>query len=81
VIQEAAEQSGRSILPVINPLLSFPQACKTSSPSIILWEGERDVGLKKVLNSKPFKNTNSLNVFVGPEGGFSPSEIEVAKNV
>lgn len=80
IIQEAAEQSERSILPSLHPVISFTEACqKTKQTSLLLWEEENNSGLKQVLQNQPFKTTSTINLFIGPEGGFPESEVEIAK--
>ncbi|MDP2918977.1 MAG: RsmE family RNA methyltransferase [Dehalococcoidia bacterium] len=80
VIREAAEQSGRVVLPALYPPIDFELACKDSPvPGIILWEGEKNRGISTVLKSHAFKETELLRVFVGPEGGFTSAEIELAR--
>lgn len=86
IVSEAAEQSRRGRLPLIRPVTLFPQACemaRRADLSLIPWEEETKLGLRNLLrprdgaenNKRPF----SINVFVGPEGGFSPPEIRQAK--
>ena len=80
IIQEAAEQSERLILPVLQPLISFEEACRSvKQPALLLWEEEKSVSLKQTLQNPPFKSTANLSLFVGPEGGFPASEKELAK--
>jgi len=80
IIREAAEQSRRSLLPPLFPPVSFELVCKSSPiPGLILWEGEKSVGLSYIMNSATFKNTQLLRIFVGPEGGFTSAEIELAR--
>jgi 16S rRNA (uracil1498-N3)-methyltransferase len=80
IIQEAAEQSERLVLPVLHPLISFDAACRSvKQPALLLWEEEKSVSLKQTLQNPPFKNASALSLFVGPEGGFPESEKELAK--
>ncbi|HXY75154.1 MAG TPA: RsmE family RNA methyltransferase, partial [Dehalococcoidales bacterium] len=80
IIREAAEQSRRSLLPPLYPPVSFELVCKSSPiPGLILWEGEKSVGLSHILSSAPFKNAQLLRIFIGPEGGFTSAEIELAR--
>lgn len=79
IIKEAAEQSRRSILPVLSQVVPFKEACVLADkPSLILWEGEKSTGLASTLKSPEFDKVTSISVFVGPEGGFTPTEIELA---
>ncbi|MDD5686234.1 MAG: 16S rRNA (uracil(1498)-N(3))-methyltransferase [Elusimicrobia bacterium] len=50
-----------------------------NSISLILWEYEKENTLKNVLKSLDRSAIQSINLLVGPEGGFSDSEIELAK--
>jgi 16S rRNA (uracil1498-N3)-methyltransferase len=79
IVKESAEQCGRSCIPEISPLTTFDDVLKLKQEfdlAIIPWELEKETSLKKTLTtSRP----NRLLVLVGPEGGFSRKEIELAK--
>jgi 16S rRNA (uracil1498-N3)-methyltransferase len=88
IILEAAEQSGRGRLPRLRAALMFPRACgrakRLGGLSLIPWEDEHHTGLRQALrtngdneprSARPF----SINLFIGPEGGFTAEEIDVAK--
>jgi len=81
VIKEAAEQSGRGILPVLKQTMSFNNACRSlMGLSLIADIGSESVTLKEVLQSSRDRNDNSkINIFIGPEGGFSSGEMETAQ--
>ena len=83
IIQEAAEQSGRGRLPMLFPPLSFEQAVRESQinnrNACLLWEGERTHGLRQALNGI-FPGQTQLALLVGPEGGFSETEANLAVN-
>ncbi len=79
IIAEAAEQSGRAVLPRLTGAMNFSDACAAAgqnSLSLIPWENERSTGLAQALKSMP--ETRHLNLFVGPEGGFTDEEIAFA---
>lgn len=79
-IREAAERSGRGRLPSLQPAMLFPQACEQAGRrglSIILCDG--GVGLRSVLRKKRKGSPLSVNIFVGPEEGFTPEEVEQAR--
>ncbi len=81
IIQEAAEQSRRAVLPTLHPVVSFAEACVLAdTSSFLLWEGEKSLGLLSALKHVSFRNSLTCDVFVGPEGGFSPVEVECAKS-
>lgn len=89
IIVEAAEQSRRGRLPVLRPALLLRQAWQETSRgglTIVPWEEagsamitqEASNSLGSLLRSiqpTPF----SVNLFIGPEGGFTPQEIEQGK--
>lgn len=83
---EAAELSGRSRLPTIHPGTLFARACEQSRGlSLMAWESERRAGLQSVLAEKADLNSPSgrplsVNLFVGPEGGFTSEEVSVASD-
>ena len=89
IILEAAEQSGRGRLPVLRPATLFAQACEQAarrSLSLIPWEGEKSTSLRDVLGqrqeagkSPPTPRPFAINLFIGPEGGFSTGEIVQAR--
>lgn len=79
ILVEAAEQSGRGKLPILHPAVPFDQACQSvRGLSLLLWEGEAEASLRAALRS-PTRGAFSLNLFVGPEGGFAPGEAEGAR--
>ena len=80
IATEAAEQSGRGTVPLVRPPLSLDEALAEAAgagPLLVAWEGERTrslaEGLRMALPSPPH-----LSLFIGPEGGFAPREIEQA---
>ena len=81
IVQEAAEQSGRGRLPPLHPPLLFGQACEQASGlSLMPWEQEKSIGLQAALKGQTSTENHppSVNLFIGPEGGFSDSEVEFA---
>jgi 16S rRNA (uracil1498-N3)-methyltransferase len=79
LIVEAAEQCGRGRLPTIGETSSFDQAIR-SAPGLKLvpWEGERDQRLGDYLRSLHEPPT-TVSLFIGPEGGWERSEVELAR--
>ena len=82
IVQESFKQCGRSILPEISPPVSFEevlalgQACTLK---YIFWENEsRPLPQKSGIRSP--KNGYRIIIVLGPEGGFTPQEIEKAKD-
>lgn len=84
IIQEAAEQCRRGRKPALRPTTFFLQACdqarNSGGLSLIPWEEGSQPGLHKVLHDTPAGEEQgrpplTINLFVGPEGGFTPEEI------
>ncbi len=81
IVQEAVEQSGRTKLPEVCPPIPFDKACDDvlshGAMGIIAWEREETAGLQRALSRAPL---DSLSLFIGPEGGFDPAEVEYARS-
>lgn len=92
VARSAAKQSGRITPTNIYPLNSFQDLAnhraEENALRVILWEGEDSRSLKSVLRSSPMERENGIVEskcpydefigMVGPEGGFSRGEMELA---
>jgi 16S rRNA (uracil1498-N3)-methyltransferase len=83
IIQEASEQSTRSIKPGLSDPIFFQAALKDLDPkglNMIAWEKETRQHVKSVLGSITSVNIpSSVNIFIGPEGGFTEEEIKSAE--
>lgn len=89
IIQEAAEQSGRARLPKLLPAQLFTQAVHAAGGAagptatqplrLIPWEEERTLRLKDALAGCNFGQGARIQLFVGPEGGFTGEEIDLAR--
>ena len=79
LIIEAAEQCGRGRLPAIDAPVSFEGAV-SRAPGLKLmpWEDEREARLGEHLRSLS-ERPRTVSVFIGPEGGYEPSEVELAR--
>lgn len=80
IIHEAAEQSGRQIIPKLEPVRSWDKFWRDNSPQglcLIPWESEREKSIKEVLDTQ-MEIPEMVSVFIGPEGGFSQNEVEQA---
>ena len=82
----ASKQSGRTAVPEIFPIKSFKNAIESldkdlkTSISLIAWECEEKNKLKDIfLPMTQHRELSDINLFIGPEGGFSDTEIEFAK--
>jgi 16S rRNA (uracil1498-N3)-methyltransferase len=80
--KEAAEQSGRAIIPEIAALSDFKEILKMKDHfdlALIPWELEKEKSLKSILTISPSHHLQSILLLIGPEGGFSHSEVDQAK--
>jgi 16S rRNA (uracil1498-N3)-methyltransferase len=81
IIREAAEQSGRGRLPKLNPPQPltdcFLEVQGSSCPSLIAWEDAPRDGNSLAEALSGFAS-GEVNLFVGPEGGFSAEEVSTA---
>ena len=78
IAKEAAEQCRRKILPEIEPIQDLQAFLgrDLGGKKILFWEGESNSRLRKILKTdSPFP---AYVLLVGPEGGFSPGEVERA---
>lgn len=77
IIKEAAEQSGRTVVPILHSLQSFTEALNLAKDNEVNFFFDKE--------GKPFalyNNTsllNSVGVFIGPEGGWNEDEKTLAK--
>ena len=82
VAATAAKQSKRSIIPRVADFMSYREAFEyAKSLDMLLLPYESKNGMKDtfdVLDS--IKEGMSIGVFIGPEGGFDSSEIELVKD-
>ena len=79
IAQEASKQCRRSTVPEIAPiqnLKEYLEGLNEGERGIVFWEEEHSRGIKNILKKQ---QGDSLMVFVGPEGGFSPEEVDRIK--
>lgn len=72
IAQEAAEQSGRLVVPAIEEPVTFSKAvclAKQNHHSNLIFEFS---------GARPKKISGNIGIFVGPEGGFAPEEVVLA---
>lgn len=79
IIKEATERCGGQKPVELKEPVTFENAVQTaakmSGKKIIAWEGESN----NKLSEKTDKQAKEYHLFIGPEGGFSPQEIEIAR--
>lgn len=78
ISESAAKQSKRTLIPEIQMPLTWKEACKRAEELdvvLVPYENERGMeATREVL--KGIQRGQSIGIFVGPEGGFTPEEIE-----
>ncbi len=81
IMQEATELCGRSRIPDLLPIRPFAQALESvpsTALALIPWEEEQKRSLRTALRvAKPQEKT--VYLFIGPEGGFTVDEIQLAQ--
>jgi 16S rRNA (uracil1498-N3)-methyltransferase len=79
LVLEAAEQCGRGRLPEVGAPTSFEEAVRSAHGLKLLpYESARGVGLTEYLRGMD-RRPAEVSLFIGPEGGFEPSEVELAR--
>lgn len=76
---EAAQQSGRGIVPQVNKMITLRQAvaeCRADL-KILFYEGGGEPIKKILADFSKDKAPESIAIFIGPEGGFAPEEAEL----
>ena len=79
IAREAARQCGRADLPIVDPPVALAEALAgpdLPARRLALFEGERSRSLRAALEGTQPAATALL---VGPEGGFAPAELAVAR--
>jgi 16S rRNA (uracil1498-N3)-methyltransferase len=79
----AAKQSGRGVIPTVKEYMSFKQAleyAQTLDMNIIPYEDAKGIEESRRTISE-IKGKKSLGIFIGPEGGFATSEVELASSI
>lgn len=80
ISESAAKQSRRGIIPKIMNIMTFPKAleyAKAFDINIIPYENFKNMPETKKILNKIGPNMKA-GIFIGPEGGFEESEIELA---
>lgn len=79
IIKEAAEQSGRGIIPKLSQTISIGKATEQAKNNDFnLFFDTSGTDLEKI--KLALDKTKRIGIFIGPEGGWSEQEIEIARN-
>jgi len=76
IIKEAAEQSGRGILPILREPLKFEAALEKAQENDLNLFFEMD---EPLINREATGKAAKIGIFIGPEGGWSEEELEFVK--
>ncbi|MEX0761572.1 MAG: 16S rRNA (uracil(1498)-N(3))-methyltransferase [Dehalococcoidia bacterium] len=82
IVTEAAEQSGRVIVPQIDeplPLQAAIQAAVVGGPVVLLWEEDRSQGLRSALRPVVAAGPSKMALVIGPVGGLADHEVRAAE--
>ncbi|HBL15335.1 MAG: hypothetical protein A2X36_13275 [Elusimicrobia bacterium GWA2_69_24] len=88
ILTAACKQCGRADIPAILPPVHFRDAIKEATRkdlSLVAWENHPGAstyaGLRDILREARHRHPQGLtvNLFIGPEGGFSDEEIEISE--
>jgi 16S rRNA (uracil1498-N3)-methyltransferase len=86
IVTEAAEQCERGIVPEVTPPVRFDDAIAAgvaAGPLLMAWEREDARSIRSALVAALKTGDggrSSLGLFVGPEGGFTATEVAVARD-
>lgn len=83
IAEEAAKQCGRGIIPRILPHMRFADAVADchGREAFLCYEDENSLSLKAFLASRPDGGFSSIGFFIGPEGGYAPEEVALARTL
>ncbi len=85
ILCEAAEQSGRGLIPTLAQPIDFATAVQEAGSShlaLIPWTGEKAMDIASIVahtRQRAAQPLRSIALFLGPEGGFSTSEVQTAQ--
>ena len=80
IARESTKQCGRTVPPAVSEPVDLQSSLEIRNESemkIILYENQSEL-LRDHMNSHQ-KSVRTINLFIGPEGGFSEQEISLAK--
>ena len=79
---EASRQCGRPDIPEIGEIVTFERMLRDVPESglrLIPWEEETKTGIREILRDPSRSEMKEFVLVIGPEGGFSAGEIELAR--
>ena len=80
IARSAAEQSGRSRVPSVEPAMPLKQAAEDAKDGLMIVPYESADGMRAAREVlEDLQAGQKIGVFIGPEGGFEPAEIELCR--
>ena len=82
ISESAAKQSKRSIIPEISAPMTYKEAVSCAEKldvNLVPYENAKGMAGTKAAVEQ-IKKGESIGIFIGPEGGFAPEEIELVKD-
>ena len=81
IAEAAAQQAKRSVVPTIKPVMTFAEAVRDSDNIMRIVPYENKNGMSDTAKAlQGIGNCEDIAIFIGPEGGFAPHEIEALKD-
>jgi len=79
IVKASVKQSGIRKMPCVDNIISYDEIISSNlnMNKILLYEKERNVSFKKIINTITFPS--DILIMVGPEGGFTMEEVSKAK--
>lgn len=84
IAKEAAEQSGRGIVPILHEPIDLEKAIELAKANgLNIFFDQNSIEWTKIHSDGSKSRTNSFRIgaWIGPEGGWSPQELEMARNL
>ncbi len=83
IAESSAKQSKRTIIPTVSEPLSFKNALEMAKGlNLLLIPYENEQGILSTKNAlSKIKSGDKVGILIGPEGGFSQNEIDLAREV
>lgn len=82
IMVEATKQSMRQTFPKLNPVKKYEDILESldeGSLNLLGYEAEKSTTLKKIFSQLKSEYPKTINLIIGPEGGFTEDEINLAK--
>lgn len=81
IAEAAAKQSKRSIIPVVHEVMDYKEAlayAEANRKNLVPYENEGGIAASRQAIAE-IKSTDTVGIFIGPEGGFDEKEIDAAR--